>query len=117
MPGHSENCKNERKAVLCGRSFFIKKSEKIFKKGVDNPQKSAIIITVKRKTNREPKGRKDKTMNKNFENRIVRERIVDTKNYRYILAETATTREIKRIRIDLLDTTAAIDGWETVKKF
>lgn len=54
-------------------------------------------------------------MTKTFENRIIRERSVDTKTYRYILVDTATTREIRRIRLDYLDTTAAIDGWELVK--
>lgn len=40
--------------------------------------------------------------------------IYDTKKYRYII--DTKTGDIKRIRIELLDTTAARDSWETVKK-
>ena len=54
-------------------------------------------------------------MTKAFMERVKNERIVDTRKYRYILDDTVgKTPCIKRLpKIDL-DTTAAIDGWETV---
>ena len=54
-------------------------------------------------------------MTKAFFERVKRERVVDTRKYRYILDGTVgKTPCIKRLpKIDL-DTTAAIDGWETV---
>lgn len=59
-------------------------------------------------------------MTKEFEQKILRERIVDTRNYRYILKECydpdGQWAEIRRLPLDKLDTTAAIDGWETVKR-
>lgn len=54
-------------------------------------------------------------MTTNFEQRVIREGIVDTRKYRYICKDYADRREIKRLPIDDLDTTAALDGWETVK--
>lgn len=54
-------------------------------------------------------------MTKAFESKVIREGIVDTKAYRYIYKMFADHGEIRRIKIELLDTTAAIDGWETVK--
>jgi len=54
-------------------------------------------------------------MKKEFENRVIQEFIVDTKRYRYMHDEM--TNEIKRLPIKYLDTTSAIDGWETVKTF
>lgn len=59
-------------------------------------------------------------MTKSFESRIMNERIVDTRNYRYIVADCYDDRtqwaEIRRLPIDKLDTTAANDGWETVRR-
>ena len=59
-------------------------------------------------------------MTKDFEKRIMRERIVDTKQYRYIITEAHDAdkqwAEIKRLPISQLNTTAAIDGWETIKR-
>ena len=54
-------------------------------------------------------------MTKSFMERVKNERVVDTRNYRYILdVPVDKTPCIKRLpRIDL-DTTAAIDGWEVV---
>ena len=54
-------------------------------------------------------------MTKAFMERVKNERVVDTRKYRYILDDTVgKTPCIKRLpKIDL-DTTAAIDGWETV---
>lgn len=54
-------------------------------------------------------------MTTKFENRIIREGIVDTRKYRYVCNDYSDRREIKRLPIEDLDTTAAIDGWETVK--
>lgn len=58
-------------------------------------------------------------MKKEFENRVLNERIVDTAQYRYAVAECRDAGsqwlEIRRLPLDKLDTTAAIDGWETVK--
>ena len=54
-------------------------------------------------------------MTKEFEARIMRERIVDTKLFRYIVKECGDHAEIRRLPIRDLYTTKAIDGWETVK--
>lgn len=47
-------------------------------------------------------------MTKQLINKIIRDRIYDTKNYRYVSVETASGTTIKRIAIDALDTTAAL---------
>lgn len=54
-------------------------------------------------------------MTKALIERVKNERVVDTREYRYILDDVVgKTPCIKRLpRIDL-DTTAAIDGWKTV---
>ena len=56
-------------------------------------------------------------MTKAFENRVKKELTVDTRNYRYeyecIINQGIAV--IKRLPIKELNTTAAIDGWETVK--
>jgi len=54
-------------------------------------------------------------MKKEFENRVIQELLVDTKRYRYVY--DGMKNEIKRLPIKYLDTTSAIDGWETVKTF
>ena len=55
-----------------------------------------------------------------FIERLMRERSIDTRNYRYIVTEEHDAdrqyAEIKRLPLDELDTTKAIDGWETVKR-
>lgn len=53
-------------------------------------------------------------MKKQFIDRVLRERIVDTAKYRYIVKEYPDRAEIQRLPITDLDTTASIDGWETV---
>ena len=57
-------------------------------------------------------------MTKSFIARVMHERIVDTRNYRYVVKECYNVDEqwleIRRLPISDLDTTAAIDGWETV---
>lgn len=54
-------------------------------------------------------------MTKALIERVKNERVVDTRKYRYVFDDAVgKTPCIKRLpRIDL-DTTAAIDGWETV---
>lgn len=59
-------------------------------------------------------------MTKAFINRIMQERTIDTRNYRYIVTEEHDSNnqwaEIKRLPLDKLDTTAALTDWETVKR-
>lgn len=54
-------------------------------------------------------------MKKEFIEKIMRERIVDTKNYRYAVKECGDHAEIQRIPASKLDTTATLNDWETVK--
>ena len=64
-------------------------------------------------------------MKKEFAKKVIREGIVDTEIYRYIYYEGSTRAEIRRIRLDALNTTAALNvqsesnpyGWEIVKQF
>ena len=57
-------------------------------------------------------------MTKALIERVKNERVVDTRKYRYILDGTVgKTPCIKRLPINDLDTTAAIDGWEVVATF
>lgn len=51
--------------------------------------------------------------NKFFE-RVMKERTVDTRNYRYLIDEREGA--IVRLRIEYLDTTRALDEWEVVTK-
>ena len=54
-------------------------------------------------------------MKKAFVERMKRECFVTTKKYRYRGWESPTGEFIiQRVPIEYLDTTAAIDGWETV---
>ena len=54
-------------------------------------------------------------MTKALSERVKRERVVDTRKYRYILDDVVGKIPcIKRLPINDLDTTAAIGGWETV---
>lgn len=54
-------------------------------------------------------------MKKEFVKKVMRELIVDTRKYRYICADFCDRSEIRRLPIEYLDTTAALDGWETVQ--
>ena len=54
-------------------------------------------------------------MTKMFREKVLQYGTVDTKTYRYRFVECGSHCEIRRIRIDYLDTTAALDGWETVE--
>ena len=56
-------------------------------------------------------------MTKEFETRVIRLGIVDTKLYIYIYKDFDDHAEIQRLPLRLLDTTAAVDGWETVKVY
>ena len=52
--------------------------------------------------------------------KMVREEVlqygtVDTKTYRYRFVECGGHGEIRRVRVEYLGTTAALDGWETVE--
>ena len=47
--------------------------------------------------------------------KVMRELIVDTRKYRYICADCCDHSEIRRLPLEYLDTTAALDGWETVQ--
>lgn len=53
-------------------------------------------------------------MTQKFIDRVLSERTVDTAKYRYIVKDFNDRREIQRLPITDLDTTAAIDGWDTV---
>lgn len=54
-------------------------------------------------------------MTRTFERKVINNGIIDTRNYRYIYVAGNIFACIKRLPLELLDTTAAIDGWETVK--
>jgi len=58
-------------------------------------------------------------MTQEFINKVRREGIVDTQTYRYICKDMSSATEqwleIQRLPLEQLDTTAAIDGWVTVK--
>ena len=56
-------------------------------------------------------------MKKKFIEKIKRYGIVDTRRYRYVYRVDSVSAWIERIPIEWLDTTHAIDGWETVKRF
>lgn len=59
-------------------------------------------------------------MTNSFLARLIHEGIVDTRVYRYVYragydAQGHPCGVIRRIRLTALDTTDAIDGWETVR--
>lgn len=54
-------------------------------------------------------------MTKIFREKILQNGTVDTKIYRYRFVECRDHAEIRRIRLEYLDTTAALDSWETVE--
>ena len=54
-------------------------------------------------------------MTKMFREKVLQYGTVDTKTYRYRFVECGDHGEIHRVRIECLDTTAALDGWETVE--
>ena len=54
-------------------------------------------------------------MTKMFRGKVLQNGTVDTKAYRYRFVECGDHGEIRRVRIECLGTTAALDGWETVE--
>lgn len=58
-------------------------------------------------------------MNKITREAVLNGEIVDTKKYRYVLKACGDHEkqwtEIRRLALEALDTTAAIDGWKTVE--
>lgn len=54
-------------------------------------------------------------MRKDFRERVLTERIVDTKKYRYAVIGDFAEQRIIRIPIAYIGTTKAIDGWEVVE--
>ena len=54
-------------------------------------------------------------MTKTFREKILKNGTVDTKNYRYHVAQYPDHCEIRRIPLDYLNTTTAIDEWEIVE--
>lgn len=52
-------------------------------------------------------------MTKRFFEKIMNKRVVDTREYRYMIDEREGA--IVRLRIEYLDTTRALNEWETVK--
>lgn len=53
-------------------------------------------------------------MTNKFYERVMKERTVDTRNYRYTINEREG--EIVRLRIEYLDTTRALNEWEMATK-
>ena len=53
-------------------------------------------------------------VSKKFIEKVIANGSVDTKSYRYIVKDLPDRQEVRRLPICQLDTTDAIDGWETV---
>ena len=53
-------------------------------------------------------------MKESFLKRVLREKIVDTRKYRYTLQETCLFTDIVRLPIEYLDTPKAYEPWEVV---
>ena len=56
-------------------------------------------------------------MTRKFIEKVRHQGIVDTRSYRYVYRADSVSAWIERLPIDWLDTTRAIDEWETVKRF
>ena len=56
-------------------------------------------------------------MKKEFIERVIRERVVDTRKYRYVCHFGWTHASIRRMERRVLGTTAAYDRWEVVKEY
>lgn len=56
-------------------------------------------------------------MKKEFEKKIDREGTVDTKTYRYTATYHHGSKQIIRIPLSKLGTTAALTDWEVVKEY
>lgn len=51
----------------------------------------------------------------NFRKRILDERCVETRKYRYIIAKEDQHVVIERLPLELIGTTKALDSWEIVE--
>lgn len=51
----------------------------------------------------------------NFRKRILDERRVETRKYRYIIAQEGEQVVIERLPLELIGTTKALDSWEIVE--
>lgn len=56
-------------------------------------------------------------MKKDFEEKVIRLGVIDTRKYRYRFVGSPSAPRIERIPLKDLDTTAALNGWEVVKKY
>ena len=58
-------------------------------------------------------------MKESFINRVIKNGIVDTYEYRYVYEEYGAWAIIKRIKLSMLDTTAALeeDNWKIMKEW
>ena len=56
-------------------------------------------------------------MTKKFFKKVKLYGVVDTRKYRYVYHNNWASAWIDRLPIIWLDTTRAIDGWKTVKRF
>ena len=54
-------------------------------------------------------------MKKEFIEKVIRLGSVDTDKYRYVAREYPDRLEVQRLPLSSLDTTTALDGWETVQ--
>lgn len=54
-------------------------------------------------------------MKKEFIEKVIRLGSVDTDKYRYVAREYPDRLEVQRLLLSELDTTAALDSWETVQ--
>ena len=54
-------------------------------------------------------------MKKEFIEKVIRRGVVDTDKYRYVAREYPDRLEVQRLPLSALDTTAALDGWETAE--
>ena len=54
-------------------------------------------------------------MTKAFIDKVIRNGIVDTANYRYAYRADKTRAVVERLPINQLDTTAALEQWEVVE--
>lgn len=55
-------------------------------------------------------------MKREFIEKVISERSVDTRKYRYVYRVGFDAAHIERIELSKLGTTAAYSGWELVKK-
>ena len=78
---------------------------------------SATSETIRKLQLEFTKKKGEKAMRKEFIKKVKLYGIVDTRKYRYIYRNNGASAWIDRLPIVWLDTTRAIDEWETVKRF